>query len=81
MVAIVEKEKVLTQSIIPKGWIATTWEDFLQISQAVSNDKAKFYYFQGNYYSEMGVGADHAFCKYSGNHSDFTLLYEEKYLG
>ncbi|MEA5488850.1 MULTISPECIES: Uma2 family endonuclease [Pseudanabaena] len=61
MVAIVEKEKVLTQSIIPKGWIATTWEDFLQISQAVSNDKAKFYYFQGNYYSEMGVGADHAF--------------------
>jgi Uma2 family endonuclease len=61
MVAIVEKEKVLSQSSNPKGWIATTWEDFLQISQEVSNDKAKFYYFQGSYYSEMGVGADHAF--------------------
>jgi len=61
MVAIVEKEKVLSQSFIPKGWISATWEDFLQISQTVSNDKAKFYYFQGSYYSEMGVGADHAF--------------------
>ena len=61
MVAIVEKEKASSQSIIPKGWISATWEDFLQISQAVSNDKAKFYYFQGSYYSEMGVGADHAF--------------------
>ena len=61
MVAIVEKEKGLNQSFIPKGWISATWEDFLQISQAISNDKAKFYYFQGSYYSEMGVGADHAF--------------------
>jgi len=61
MVAIVEKEKDLNHSIIPKGWISATWEDFLQIYQAVSNDKAKFEYFQGSYYSEMGVGADHAF--------------------
>ncbi|TYQ23936.1 Uma2 family endonuclease [Pseudanabaena sp. UWO310] len=61
MVAIVEKEKVLSQSFIPKGWISATWEDFLQISQTANNDKAKFYYFQGSYYSEMGVGADHAF--------------------
>ena len=61
MVAIGEKEQALNQSIIPKGWISATWEDFLQISQAISNDKAKFYYFQGSYYSEMGVGADHAF--------------------
>ena len=61
MVAVIEKEKVLNQSIIPKGWQTATWEDFLQISQSLSNDKAKFYYFQGSYYSEMGVGADHAF--------------------
>jgi len=61
MVAIVEKEKILNQSIIPKGWITATWEDFLRISQELSNDKAKFYYFQGSYYSEMGVGANHAF--------------------
>ncbi len=61
MVAIVEKEKVLSQSVIPVGWIATTWENFLEISQAVSIDKAKFYYFQGRYYKEMGVGANHAF--------------------
>ena len=59
MVAIVEKEKDLNQSFIPKGWIATTWEDFLQISQAVSNDKAKFYYFQGGYYSENSFSAEH----------------------
>ncbi len=61
MVAIVEKEKTLNQNIIPNGWITASWEDFLEISQAKSNDKAKFYYFQGSYYSEMGVGADHAF--------------------
>jgi Uma2 family endonuclease len=61
MVAIIEKEKVLSPSIIPSGWIATTWEDFLEISQAKDSDKAKFYYYQGSYYSEMGVGADHAF--------------------
>ncbi|MBD2315489.1 Uma2 family endonuclease [Phormidium tenue] len=59
MVAIVEKEKVLSQSFIPKGWISATWEDFLQISQAVSNDKAKFYYFQGSYYSENSFSAEH----------------------
>jgi hypothetical protein len=57
----VEREKVLNQGIIPKGWISTTWEDFLRISQELGNDKAKFYYFQGSYYSEMGVGANHAF--------------------
>lgn len=61
MAAIVEKEKVLNQHIIPNGWIAATWEDFLKISQARDNDKAKFYYYQERYYSEMGVGADHAF--------------------
>ena len=34
MVAIIEKEKVLNLSIIPSEWIAATWEDFLEISQA-----------------------------------------------
>jgi Uma2 family endonuclease len=61
MVAVIEKEKVLSPSIIPSGWIAATWEDFLEISQAKDSDKAKFYYYQGSYYSEMGVGANHAF--------------------
>lgn len=61
MVAIVEKEEVLSQSIIPKRWISATWEDFLEISQTVSNDKARFYYFQGSYYSGICVGANHAF--------------------
>ncbi len=56
-----EKEQTLSQSVIPKGWIATTWENFLEISETVSNDKAKFYYFQGSYYKEIGVGANHAF--------------------
>lgn len=61
MVAVIEKEKVLIPSIIPSGWITATWEDFLEISQAKGSDKAKFYYYQGSYYSEMGVGANHAF--------------------
>jgi Uma2 family endonuclease len=61
MVAVIEKEKVLIPSIIPSEWIAATWEDFLEISQAKGSDKAKFYYYQGSYYSEMGVGANHAF--------------------
>ena len=59
MVATIEKERVLNQSIIPNGWIAATWEDFLAISQARSNDKAKFYYYQGSYYSEKSVDAEH----------------------
>jgi Uma2 family endonuclease len=61
MVAIIEKEKDLNRDVVPNGWIAATWEDFLEISQASSHEKAKFYYYQGRYYSEMGVGADHAF--------------------
>jgi hypothetical protein len=59
MVAIIEKEKVLNLSIIPSGWIAANWEGLLEISQANDNHKAKFYYYQGSYYREMGVGADH----------------------
>jgi Uma2 family endonuclease len=61
MVATITKEKVLNQSIVPNKWIAATWEDFLKVSEASTNDKAKFYYYQGSYYTEMGVGADHAF--------------------
>lgn len=59
MVAIVEKEKTLNQRIIPNRWITATWEGFLEISQITSNDKAKFYYYQGQYYSENSLGADH----------------------
>ncbi len=59
MVAIVEKEKTLNQSIIPNRWITSTWENLLEISQTTSNDKAKFYYYQGQYYSENSLSTEH----------------------
>ncbi|MFN3927355.1 MAG: Uma2 family endonuclease [Pseudanabaenaceae cyanobacterium] len=61
MTAIVAQEKNEEQSVVSNAWIPVTWEKFLEISQAQENSKAKFYYFLGSYYKEMGVGADHAF--------------------
>jgi len=59
MVAIVEKDKTLNQTIVLNRWTTATWEEFLEISQAKSNDKAKFYYYQGQYYSENSLSAEH----------------------
>ncbi|BBC23360.1 Uma2 family endonuclease [Pseudanabaena sp. ABRG5-3] len=59
MVAIVEKDKTLNQTIILNRWTTATWEEFLGISQVKSNDKAKFYYYQGQYYSENSLSAEH----------------------
>ncbi|WP_019498647.1 Uma2 family endonuclease [Pseudanabaena sp. PCC 6802] len=61
MNAIASSLTTLNSNITQSGWIPTTWQEFLQISQTPDRDKAKFYYYQGRYYYEMGVGADHAF--------------------
>lgn len=61
MTAIVVQEKIEEQDVVANSWIPVTWEKFLEISQAQENSTAKFYYYLGSYYKEMGVGADHAF--------------------
>lgn len=49
-----------TEEIIKQGWIKASWEEFIELSTRPEYAKCKFYYYQGRYYLEMGVGANHA---------------------
>jgi len=48
-------------SILAHTWTSASWAEFVQITEHSDYDKAKFYYYQGSCYIEMGVGANHAF--------------------
>lgn len=48
-------------NLIPEQWTSASWQEFLQIAENPEYAQAKFYYYQGSYYLEMGVGANHAF--------------------
>jgi len=50
-----------TLNILPNIWTSATWAEFVQITECPDYHKAKFFYYQGSYYIEMGIGADHAF--------------------
>jgi Uma2 family endonuclease len=51
----------LCLNILPEVWTPAPWDSFLAISENPDYDKAKFYYYHGSYFLEMGVGSDHAF--------------------
>jgi Uma2 family endonuclease len=50
----------LSLNILPEVWTPATWDSFLAISENPDYEKAKFYYYQGSYYVEIGVGSAHA---------------------
>lgn len=55
-----------TQNQIPtpftlESWTPASWEEFLRISENPDFEKAKFYFYHGSYFSNMGVGSNHAF--------------------
>jgi Uma2 family endonuclease len=47
-------------NILSDVWIPASWDKFVEISENPDYKKAKFYYYQGSYYVEIGVGSAHA---------------------
>lgn len=45
--------------ILQEVWTPAPWDKFIEISASPDYEKAKFYYYEGSYYLEMGVGAVH----------------------
>jgi Uma2 family endonuclease len=50
-----------TLNILPNIWTSATWAEFVRITEYPDYQKAKFSYYRGSYYIEIGIGADHAF--------------------
>jgi len=56
-----EVKKEPNEEVRANDWIVASWEQFLEVAEGESQNKTRFYYYQGRYYKEMGVGANHAF--------------------
>ena len=51
----------VNSNIFLEVWTPAPWDSFLAISENPDYDKAKFYYYHGSYFLEMGVGSIHGF--------------------